>query len=207
MARKPGKDPNVGRKIFDGLIGAVRRKMTAAQQQDMPKTVKGQASALLRDEKKHGGEKGAVKRVAERLGITPAAVYRYLSGKRKTPPKEIADRLGAEVRKIAKPRIRDRIMKKAKQSPVKIDFRASIGYTSSQTGNKTPDGRMRNFAKTMPEEYSSRLWDALRDGDEAKAEEVICEFYQNEYLHEGGGANVGTEVEIMSIDHIDFDIR
>lgn len=199
-----GKD--IGKKILGGLLKAVHNKMTDAQQKDMPKTVKGKASALLRDEKKTGGERGAIKRVAARLQVAPETVYRYLSGKRKNPPQEIADRLDEEVRKIAKPRIQKKIMKEAKAAPVKVRFRAEIGYTSSQTGNTTPDKRMRTIAKQMPAEYSERLWDALHDGDQARAEDIICEYYQNEYIREGGGGNTGTEIEMSSLDHFEVEI-
>ncbi|ORT54187.1 hypothetical protein BKD26_35940 [Streptomyces sp. CB03238] len=180
--------------------------MSDVQQKDMPKTVKGKVSALLRHEKKTGGEAGAVKRLAAKLEVTPEAVYRYLKGQRKNPPKKIADRIDNEVRKVHKPRVQKNIVKQAKRSPVRVQMRAELGYTNTRSGRKTPDSKMRTIAKEMPPEYAERLWDALHDEDEEKAKEVIAEFYQNEYIREGGGNNAYTEVRMKDVDYIDVDI-
>ncbi|MGW5679229.1 telomere-protecting terminal protein Tpg [Streptomyces sp. NPDC003860] len=195
------------KKVLNALGRVVHDKMTAAQKQRMPKTLKGKVAALLRDEKKTGGQAGAVKRLARRLDVSPEAAYRYLRGKRKTPPKAIMDRIDAEVLKIHKPRVQQNIIKDAKRSPVKVNMRAEIGYTNSKSRRTTPDSRMRNIAKEMPQQYAERLWDALRDGDEAGAKDVIAEWFQNDYIHEGGGNNVFTACEVKGIDFVDFEIR
>lgn len=192
-------------KIFDGLRKAVHGKLTP-QQQAIPKTVKGQASALLREEKKKRGEAGAVKRVAERIGIKPDSVYRYLSGKRKNPPKHIAQKLENEVRAESKPRLQKKVIREAKKSgsPVKFRTRAEIGYSNSASETTTPDPRMRTIAKTLPPAYATPLWDALENGDEGEATRIIREYIQNEYIHEGGGNNAHTEIQINNIDFADF---
>ncbi|MFD3330126.1 telomere-protecting terminal protein Tpg [Streptomyces sp. NPDC056491] len=192
-------------KLFDGLRKAVYGKLTP-EQAAIPKTVKGQASALLREEKKKRGEAGAVKRVAERLGIKPDSVYRYLSGKRKNPPKHIAQKLENEVRASAKPRLQKKVIQEVKNAPVRMSARAKIGYSNSASGRKTPDGRMRNIAETLPPAYATPLWQALEDGDEQEAMRIIREYLQTEYIQEGGGNNAYTEINFTDIDRMDFNI-
>ncbi|MFJ3205868.1 telomere-protecting terminal protein Tpg [Streptomyces sp. NPDC086989] len=193
-------------KIFDGLRRAVQDKLTP-EQRAIPKTAKGQAAALLREEKKQRGEAGAVKRVAARLGITPDSVYRYLSGKRKNPPKQIAQRLEAEVRASSKPRLQKKVIKDAKAVPVKLRTRAEIGYTNSSSGRSTPDGRLRTIAQTLPPLYATPLWQALEDGDEQEAHRIIREYLQNEYIREAGGENAYTEIQLNNIDLMEFEIN
>ncbi|MFF4741258.1 telomere-protecting terminal protein Tpg [Streptomyces sp. NPDC001262] len=193
-------------KIFDGMRKAVQNKLTP-EQRAIPKTVKGQTSALLREEKKKRGEAGAVKRVAARLGVTPDSVYRYLSGKRKNPPTKIAQKLESEVRSVAKPRLQKQVIKDAKTASVKVRTRAEIGYTNSRSGNTTPDPRMRTIAKTLPTPYSTDLWQALEDGNEGAARDVIRDYLQNEYIRDGGGNNIYTSLQISDIDMMEFDIN
>ncbi|MGW6412833.1 telomere-protecting terminal protein Tpg [Streptomyces vinaceus] len=176
------------------------------EQRAIPKTAKGQAAALLREEKKRG-EAGAVRRVAARPGITPDSVYRYLSGKRKNPPRQIAQKLEAEVRASSKPRLQKKVIKDAKAVPVKLRTRAEIGYTNSSSGRSTPDGRMRTIAQTLPPHYATPLWQALEDGDEQEAQRIIREYLQNEYIREAGGQNAHTEIQLGHIDLMEFEIN
>lgn len=189
-------------KFLDGLRRAVHAKMSEAQA--IPKTTKGRASALLRDEKKKGGEAGAVQRAAARLGIHPDSFRRYLNGKRKNPPKNIEEKLASEVRAVWKPNVQKKVAQQAKTAPVKISGKAEFGYANSHSGRSTPDPRMRHIAETLPPQYATPLWQALEDGDEAEAQRIVREYIQNEYIREGGGENQFTEIEFGDVRYMDF---
>lgn len=192
-------------RIVDGLRRWAQSRLTP-KQAEIPRTVKGRAAHLLRDEKKHRGEAGAVRRVAQRLGISPRSVERYLDGSRKSPPKKIAAKLESEVRASWKPGLQKRAVKQARTGGIRVETKAKIGYTATDSrGNitSTPDPRIRMFARDMPPEYADRLFAAEAVGDEAEARRVMSEFIQEHYYREGGG-NENVDVEITDIDWADF---
>ncbi|MEW2635433.1 hypothetical protein AB0903_28250 [Streptomyces sp. NPDC048389] len=199
-------------RILDGMRKAVHDKLTP-KQRDLPKTTKGKAGALLRDEMKRSTETDPKKReaaakksLAARLGVKVDSVYRYLSGKRKNPPKEIADKLDKEVRDSAKPGLKKKVINEAKGKSVRIQSRAKFGYGNSATGTSTPDSRWRNIAQTLPASYATPLWDALEHGDDARAQEILQAFMQNEYINEGG-KHGNVDVELADLDYMDFTIE
>ncbi|MFE2729353.1 telomere-protecting terminal protein Tpg [Kitasatospora sp. NPDC059327] len=148
-------------KLTDAMGEAVRAKLTP-KQAEIHKTTKGRVGFLLG---KEGGK------VAQRLGVSATAVRRYLKGDRKNPPADIAKKIEAEVRKDWKPGLQKQAAKAARQRPVTVNTRAAFGYKASATGTTTPDGRLRNFRKTLPAEYADRLLEAQEVGDEAAARE------------------------------------
>jgi transcriptional regulator with XRE-family HTH domain len=201
-------------RILDGMRKAVHDKLTP-KQRDLPKTTKGKAGALLRDEMKRGTEAdpkkreaSAKKRLAERLGVKVDSVYRYLSGKRKNPPKEIAAKLDKEVRDNAKPGLKKKVIKESKGKSIRIQSRAKFGYgTPAQPGvTTTPDDRWRNIAQTLPASYATPLWDALEHGDDQRAQEILQAFIQNEYINEGG-KHGNVDVNLTDLDYMDFTIE
>jgi transcriptional regulator with XRE-family HTH domain len=187
-------------KIFDGLKAAVQQKLSP-RQAEIPKTLKGRISFLLKKE-------GSTRKVAERLGVSQRSVERYLKGERKTPPPKIAQKVEQEVRRDWKPGLQKRAAKKARDTGIHLTTRAAFGYTSSATGTSTPDPRMRNFAKKLPPEYAERLMDAHEAGDEEEARRILAEFIQEEYFREGprSETNRQVDVEITDIDFADFSI-
>ncbi|KMO93804.1 telomere-protecting terminal protein Tpg [Streptomyces roseus] len=191
-------------KILDGLRRAVYGKLT--DQQAIPKTTKGQAAALLRDEKKTRGEAGAVQRAAARLGIHPDSFRRYLNGKRKNPPAQIQQKLDSEVRANWKPRLQKQVIKAAQAGPVRVKGKAEFGYSNSRSGATTPDPRMRHIAETLPPQYATPLFQALEDGDEQEAQRILALYIQVEKIHEAGGDNEYTEIQFGDIRFMDFDI-
>ncbi|MFJ9588770.1 telomere-protecting terminal protein Tpg [Streptomyces acidicola] len=144
-------------------------------------------------------------RSSSRTHVTARDQKHLLSGKRKNPPKNIAQKLANEVRASAKPRLQKKVIKEAKNRPVTVRTRAKIGYTNSASNTTTPDPRMRMLAKTMPATYASPLWQALEDGDEAEALRIIREYIEVEYIQDAGGNNAYTEIEITDIQSMEFD--
>ncbi|MGA4844723.1 telomere-protecting terminal protein Tpg [Streptomyces sp. G45] len=207
------EDNNHRERILDGMRKAVHDKLTP-KQRDLPKTTKGKASALLRDEMKRSTETDPKKReaaakksLAARLGVKVDSVYRYLSGKRKNPPKAIAEKLDKEVRDRAKPGLKKKVVKEARGKSIRIQSRAKFGYgTPSQPGvTTTPDDRWRNIAATLPASYATPLWDALEHGDDARAQEILQAYIQNEYINEGG-THGNVDVKLADLDYMDFTI-
>ncbi|MEU6236684.1 XRE family transcriptional regulator [Kitasatospora sp. NPDC047058] len=187
-------------KMLDALGEAVRTKLTP-KQAEIHKTTKGRVGFLMKQE-------GTVAKVAARLGVSATAVRRYLKGERKNPPAAIAKKIESEVRKDWKPGLQRQAAKAARQRPVTVNTRAAFGYSSSATGTTTPDGRMRNFRKTLPPEYAERLLEAQEAGDETLAREVLAEYLQDEYFREGREGDAAViEVSITDIDFIDVNLN
>ncbi|MFI5867709.1 telomere-protecting terminal protein Tpg [Streptomyces sp. NPDC051546] len=200
-------------RILDGMRKAVHDKL-APKQRDLPKTTKGKAGALLREEMKRSTETDPKKReaaakksLAARLGVKVDSVYRYLSGKRKNPPKEIAEKLDKEVRDSAKPGLKKKVVAESRGKSIRIQSRAKFGYGTSATPGvtTTPDARWRNIAETLPASYATPLWDALEHGDDARAQEILQSYLQNEYINEGG-KHGNVEVKLEDLDYMDFTI-
>ncbi|WP_030398458.1 telomere-protecting terminal protein Tpg [Kitasatospora purpeofusca] len=187
-------------KMIEALGEAVRSRLTE-KQSEIHRTTKGRVGFLLKKE-------GTVAKVAERLGVSARSVHRYLKGERKTPPDDIAARIEAEVRKDWKPGLQRQAAKEARRRPVTVNTRAAFGYQASATGTTSPDGRLRNFRKTLPAEYAERLLEAQENGDEAEAQKVLAEYLQDEYFREGREGKAGeVEVSITDIDFIDVTLH
>ncbi|MFF1717157.1 hypothetical protein [Streptomyces sp. NPDC058268] len=76
---------------------------------------------------------------------------------------------------------------------------------SSETGTATPDDRWRSIARTVPVSCATPLWDALEHGDDARAQEILQAFIQNEYINEGATHGI-VDVELADLYCMDFTI-
>ncbi|MFF5809064.1 telomere-protecting terminal protein Tpg [Streptomyces sp. NPDC012746] len=181
------------------LIDAMKSRF---QTRDIPKTIKGRFNALMRK------EKGDTAKVAERLGVSRRTVQRYVKGDRdisKSKP-EIVDRLTQEVTKDHQPRVRAKAEAEAKERGLSVETRARFGFTAA--GETTDSPRMRRLTEDVPEELVPELFEALRNGDEDKAREIIAEGLAREYFRAPDTEGVrGLEVDFTDIDYIELDYR
>ncbi|MFD4020613.1 MULTISPECIES: telomere-protecting terminal protein Tpg [Bacteria] len=172
------------------------------QTRDIPKTVKGQFNALMRK------EKGDTGRVAERLGVARRTVQRWVKGERdisNSKPK-ILENLTKEVTRDHQPRVRAKAEAEAKERGVYVETRARFGFTAA--GGSTDDGRVRRLTEDVPDELIAPLFQALREGDEDKAQKIIAEGLAQEYFRERGTEGLqDLDVEFGDIDYIELDFQ
>ncbi|MYT25986.1 helix-turn-helix domain-containing protein [Streptomyces sp. SID7760] len=181
------------------IIDAMKSRF---QTRDIPKTIKGRFNALMRK------EKGDTAKVAERLGVSRRTVQRYVKGDRdisKSKP-EIHERLTQEVSRDHQPRVRAKAEAEAKERGLYVETRARFGFTAA--GETTDDARMRRLTEDVPDDLVPEIFEALRNGDEDKAREIIAEGLAREYFREPDTEGVrGLEVDFTDIDYIELDYR
>ncbi|MDO0939285.1 helix-turn-helix transcriptional regulator [Streptomyces sp. DG2A-72] len=177
------------------VVDALRARI---QTRDLPKTPKGLFNALMRR------EKGNTQRVADRLGISRRQVQRIVKGDRdiRKSKAETLDALRREVSKDHQPRVTAKGIKDAKSRGLTIETRASFGFHAA--AGSTDDARMRRLTEDVPEELLDDLFEALRNGDEEKAQEIAGEALAMEYFRDGGTRADGLDVTFSDIDYIDF---
>lgn len=168
------------------------------QTRDIPKTTAGRFNALMRK------AKGNTQIVAERLGVSRRTVQRYVKGERKieNSPK-VLERLEKEVTKDHQPRVRKRALTEAKQRGLTVETRATFGFTAA--AGSTDDSRERRLTEDIPDDLIEPLFEALRDGDEDRAQELIAEGLAESYFRDGGTRAEGLGVEFTGIDYIELD--
>ncbi|MDJ0386419.1 helix-turn-helix domain-containing protein [Streptomyces sp. G-G2] len=180
--------------IEDSLAQADEHNFT----RPIPKSPQARMKFLLKT------EKNSTKAVAQRLGISPRTVERYLKGQIKTPRPELAARLETEVRKSWQPLVRKRARDKAaKSTGLVIETRARFGFTAAP--GTTDDGRMRRITQHLPPEYASRLFAAQESGAaEAELRHITAQGLQDMYFRDHGSRAPGLLVDFTDIDYVDF---
>ncbi|KUH36964.1 MULTISPECIES: telomere-protecting terminal protein Tpg [Streptomyces] len=175
---------------------ALRRADEEAFTREPPRSTRARVNFLL-------GKVGTTRAVAELLGVTRRSVERYRTGERKHPPKEIADRLEAEVRSRWQPRVRLRRRREAAATTgITVETRARFGYTAPI--GSTDDGRMRRLTVHLPPAYASRLFEARRRGEsDRQLRAIVAEGLQEVYFKDGGRRADDLEVAFTDIDYID----
>ncbi|MGV9315170.1 telomere-protecting terminal protein Tpg [Streptomyces sp. NPDC003691] len=166
----------------------------------IPKTARGQLSALLRK------EKGSTKRVAERLGVSQRTVQRYIKGDRKiaNSNEETLRKLRSEVSKDHRPTVHAKARAAAKARGLSVETRASFGYTANQM--TTDQSRMRRLTEDIPDDLVDKIFDAHQEGNEDKVQELIAEGLAQQYFRTGPGG-AGLDVEFRDIDYIELEWR
>ncbi|MFE4496066.1 telomere-protecting terminal protein Tpg [Streptomyces niveus] len=180
------------------VIDAIKARF---QTRDIPKTAQGRFNALMRR------EKGDTAKVAERLGVVRRTVQRYVKGDRNiaNSKPEVLKRLEQEVTKDHQPRVRARAQREAKERGLTVETRASFGFTAA--AGSTDDSRARRLTEDIPDDLIDPIFEAMRDGDEDKARELIAEGLAEEYFRDGGTRAEGLDVEFTNIDYIELDWR
>ncbi|MFJ3791483.1 telomere-protecting terminal protein Tpg [Kitasatospora sp. NPDC090091] len=178
--------------IGDALDRAAPEHFTQA----LPKSAQAQMRALVR------AAKGDKKAVAERLGIDPNTVRRYLKGERKHPRAALREALHRELQKVWQPGIRRRARKQAATSTgITVEVWAYFGYTAPV--GTTDEARLRHLTLHLPPEYAQRLFTAQDHGaGDQQMREIMAEGFQEIYFKDGGRA-AGLEVEFTGIQAID----
>jgi hypothetical protein len=132
-------------------------------------------------------------------------VERYIKGAFRRPRKDLAARLGREVRKDWQPRVQQRAKKQAATATgIVIETRARAGFTAAP--GSTDDSRMRRITQHLPPAYASRLVDAQAAGaTEQQLQRIAAEGLQEIYFKDRGRRAQGLEVEFTDIDDIELD--
>ncbi|GGO90099.1 telomere-protecting terminal protein Tpg [Wenjunlia tyrosinilytica] len=147
---------------------------------------------------------GSTRAVARLLGVSQRSVERYLTGERKRPPRPIAERIEAEVRRRWQPRVRKRAEKRAAETGITVEARAQFGFASAV--GSTDDPRLRLVTQRLPGEYAARLFEARSTGAaERDLEGIVAEGLQEVYFKDGGRRADGLVVEFTGIDYVEFD--
>src|SRR4051812_23601166 len=108
--------------IEDALARAAANTAT----RPIPKSAQAQVRFLLKT------EKGSTRAVAARLGVSQRTVEPYIKGAFRRPRKDLAARLGREVRKDWQPRVQQRAKKEAATATgIVIETRARFGFTAA----------------------------------------------------------------------------
>ncbi|MFI8085388.1 telomere-protecting terminal protein Tpg [Kitasatospora sp. NPDC086009] len=178
--------------ITDAIDRAAPEHFTQAP----PKSAQAQMQALVR------AAKGDKKAVAERLGIDPNTVRRYLKGERKHPRAARREALHRELQKVWQPGIRRQARKKAASTGgITVEAWAYFGYTAPI--GTTDEARLRHLTVHLPPQWAERLFAAQDEGaSDQKMREIMAEGFQEVYFKDGGRAR-GLEVEFTGIQAID----
>ena len=148
---------------------------------------------------------GGTKAAAAQLGVSQRTVQRYLAGQRKTPPKEVADRLAGAVRSTWQPRVRARAARRAAtESGVTVYTRARFGYWTPAAGG-SDDARMRQLTVHLPPEYAGQLLEEKENGaSEERMRSIIAEGLQNEYFRRTDNNTENLVVQYTEVDHVEM---
>jgi transcriptional regulator with XRE-family HTH domain len=181
--------------IEDALARAAANTAT----RPIPKSAGAQMRFLLK------AEKGSTRALAARLGVTQRTVERYLKGTFRRPRRDLAARLGQEVRRSWQPRVQQRAKKRAaSRGGITVETRARFGFTAAP--GSTDDARMRRVTQHLPPVYASRLFDAQAAGaTEQQLQAIAAEGLQEIYFKDRGRRAQGLEVEFTDIDYIELD--
>ncbi|MFJ7280220.1 telomere-protecting terminal protein Tpg [Kitasatospora sp. NPDC098663] len=181
---------------MEEIIDAIDRAAPEHFTQALPKSAQAQMRALVK------AAKGDKKAVAERLGIDPNTVRRYLKGERKHPRAALREALLRELKKVWQPGIRRQTRKKAANSTgITVEVWAYFGYTAPV--GTTDEPRLRHLTVHLPPVYAARLFAAQDEGaDGQEMREIMAEGFQDVYFRDGGRAR-GLDVEFTGIKAID----
>ncbi|MFF5369813.1 telomere-protecting terminal protein Tpg [Streptomyces sp. NPDC013187] len=178
---------------------AIERAEQEAFTRTPPKTLKGRINFLLRQLK-------TTRAVAAELGVSRRSVERYRTGERKSPPKEIQQRIEAAVRSRWQPQVRRRRRKEAASTGgITVETRARFGYTAPI--GTTDDGRFRRLTVHLPPAYAQQLFDAREAGaGDQQLRQIIADGFRETYFQDGGARALGlSDVALNDIDYIDLD--
>ncbi|MFE2728046.1 telomere-protecting terminal protein Tpg [Kitasatospora sp. NPDC059327] len=184
---------------MEEITDAIDRAAPEHFTQALPKSAQAQMRALVR------AAKGDKKAVADRLGIDPNTVRRYLKGERKNPRSALREALLRELQKVWQPGIRRQARKKAAATGgITVEVWAYFGYRAPVA--TTDDARLRHLTVHLPPQWAGRLFAAQDKGaSDQKMREIMAEGFQEVYFQDSGSraANL-LEVELTGIQAIDI---
>ncbi|MFE2174435.1 telomere-protecting terminal protein Tpg [Kitasatospora sp. NPDC059462] len=182
---------------MEEITDAIDRAAPEHFTQALPKSAQAQMRALVK------AAKGDKKAVADRLGVDPNTVRRYLKGERKHPRAALREALLRELKKVWQPGIRRQARKKAATSTgITVEVWAYFGYTAPV--GTTDEPRLRHLTVHLPPEYADRLFAAQDEGaSDQKMRDIMAEGFQEIYFQNGGSRAENLEVEFTGIQAID----
>ncbi|MFF8775470.1 telomere-protecting terminal protein Tpg [Kitasatospora sp. NPDC015120] len=182
---------------MEEITDAIDRAAPEHFTQALPKSAQAQMRALVK------AAKGDKKAVAERLGVDPNTVRRYLKGERKHPRAALREALLRELKKVWQPGIRRQARKKAATSTgITVEVWAYFGYTAPV--GTTDEPRLRHLTVHLPPEYADRLFAAQDEGaSDQRMRDIMAEGFQEIYFQNGGSRAENLEVEFTGIQAID----
>lgn len=128
---------------MEEITDAIDRAAPEHFTQALPKSAQAQMRALVK------AAKGDKKAVADRLGVDPNTVRRYLKGERKHPRSALREALARELQKVWQPGIRRQARKKAASSTgITVEVWAYFGYTAPV--GTTDEPRLRHLTVHLP---------------------------------------------------------
>ncbi|MFE7194054.1 telomere-protecting terminal protein Tpg [Kitasatospora sp. NPDC057541] len=182
---------------MEEIIDAIDRAAPEHFTQALPKSAQAQMRALVK------AAKGDKKAVAQRLGVDPNTVRRYLKGERKHPRAALREALLRELQKVWQPGIRRQARKKAATSTgITVEVWAYFGYTAPV--GTTDEPRLRHLTVHLPPEWADRLFAAQDEGaGDQQMRDIMAEGFQEIYFQNGGSRAENLEVEFTGIQAID----
>ncbi|MER6364500.1 XRE family transcriptional regulator [Kitasatospora sp. NPDC001527] len=182
---------------MEEITDAIDRAAPEHFTQALPKSAQAQMRALVK------AVKGDKKAVADRLGVDPNTVRRYLKGERKHPRAALREALLRELKKVWQPGIRRQARKKAAASTgITVEVWAYFGYTAPV--GTTDEPRLRHLTVHLPPEYAERLFAAQDEGaGDQQMRDIMAEGFQEIYFQNGGSRAENLEVEFTGIQAID----
>ncbi|MFI6530169.1 telomere-protecting terminal protein Tpg [Streptomyces uncialis] len=180
-------------KIMDGIARAERALFT----RPAPKSARAQMKFL------RTREKGSIKTLAERLGVSRKTVQRYLSGISTKPNKRLREALVQETESEWQPQVRAQARQRAASSGgLVISCRAYFGFGPEGTSDA---GRVRDIMVDVPARHAAAILAAQEDGaTENDLHQAVAEAVADVYFRQGGGGRANLEVRFSDVEWLNI---
>ncbi|MFE5902493.1 telomere-protecting terminal protein Tpg, partial [Streptomyces sp. NPDC056488] len=180
-------------KLLESLAGAERKLFT----RNAPKLSK-VCMKFLRTR-----EKGSIRRLAERLGVSRSMVERHLSGASTRPNKRLDEVLERETVSEWKRQVRARARERAASSSgLVISFDATLGFTANGSSDNE---RVRTLQIAVSPAHAARIL-VVRDGGTADKElhDAVVEAIVDTYFRQADGGRAGLEVKFTDVEWLNI---
>ncbi|GGY79139.1 hypothetical protein GCM10010363_70120 [Streptomyces omiyaensis] len=180
-------------KLMEGLARAERKLFT----RPAPKSPRAQMKFL------RTREKGSIKSLAERLGVSRKTVQRYLSGESTKPNKRLKEALVQETESEWQPQVRARARQHAASSGgMVISCRAYFGFGPEGTSDA---GRVRDISVAVSAFHAAAILAAQEDGaTQSDLHDAVAEAIADTYFRQGGGGRAGLEVKFADVEWLNI---
>ncbi len=180
-------------KILDGFARAERALFT----RPAPKSARAQMKFL------RTREKGSIKSLAARLGVSCKTVQRYLSGASTKPNKRLQVALVEETESEWQPQVRAQARQRAASSGgLVISCRAYFGLGPEGTSDA---GRVRDITVAVTPSHAAAIIAAQEDGaTESDLHDAVAEAIADAYFRQGGGGRAGLEVKFTDVEWLNI---
>ncbi|MEW1551857.1 telomere-protecting terminal protein Tpg [Streptomyces tsukubensis] len=178
--------------ILDGLARAERKLFT----RPVPKSARARMKFL------RTREKGSTKAVAERLGVSPRTVQRYLAGASTKPNRRLQEALAQETESEWQPQVRAQGRQRAASSGMIITCRAYFGFGPEGTSDT---GRVRDIMVDVPAHHAAAILAAQETGaTDSDLQQAVAEAIADVYFRREGGGRAGLEVRFSDLEWLNI---